>query len=145
MSLVTTGNSFSLAEILGIGSDSATMSLDLFKLISDKSLQIGASLGMLGYFFYAERSIGKSINKSIIPIGSILALDYIGMSSLISNVGGAIGGSYIASKYYLPNFDAITNTDMLYLSGSAILGGIIFDYIYKKFIYNSKNISSTTA
>lgn len=122
-------------EKLVLKSGNLQLSFDLFKSISDKSMAIGSLLGTLGYFYYRENNMSDAFNRSLIPACSILGFSYFGMDGVIGETLGAIGGSYIANGYYLPSYQSITNSEMLYETGSAIIGSYLFKYIFDNFIY----------
>jgi hypothetical protein len=144
--LITTDPSWTLSSWFnnaGNSGGNTTLSLDLFKLLSDKSLQFGASLGLLGYFYYTDRSIPNAFTHSLIPIGGIVASDYLGLGFIPSDIISVVGGSYIANHYYLKDYQSIENKNIIYMVGASILGGYLFKNLYNNLIYHPADTSNT--
>jgi hypothetical protein len=139
--LVTVNAKWSLADFFS--KDNKTISLDIFKLISDKSLAIGASLGVLGYFYFVDRNINQVINHSLIPVSGIMACDYLGIGNIPADIIGTVGGSIVANKFYLSDIQSIENKDLAYIAGASILGGYAFNFLYNSFIYGKKADDTT--
>lgn len=136
--LVTVDSKWTLSSFFGTGDGKSGLSIDLFKLINDKALTIGASLGVLGYFFYADGSIEYAIKHSFVPMIGIGISDYIGLGHIPNSIIGVVGGSFILNKYLLKDYYSIENTDMMYASGGAILGGYLFKTLYNTFFYKAE-------
>jgi len=136
MTELTTSKTWSFSDLVSGANTNANLSLDIFKLISDKSADIGSLLGMMAYFYYEDRRLGVAFNRSLGSFIGILSASYFGFNNVLGKSAGVVGGAYVSNMYYLESYFRINTNEMIYLTGSALIGGYVFKYLYDNFIYN---------
>lgn len=136
MSGFTNATAFTLSDLIGgSGNSNTTLSLDLFKFMSEHSKDIGALIGMMSYFYWDDNRLAIAGNNSLFPMIGIIGANYLGFNNVLGHVGGMVGGAYVANNYYLRTYGGLNNNEIMYMVGSGILGGYVFDWVYNNFIY----------
>jgi len=138
-----TAQTWDLQSLLSGTTNGGVLTLDLFKLISNKSEEIGGMLGILAYMYYYDRRLSVGIDRSWIIAMSIMGTEYFGMNKLISISSSPFIGGYIANKFYLPSYFQFDTSEMMYLSGASIIGSYLFKYLYDTFIYKPDTTATT--
>jgi hypothetical protein len=144
MSDLTSAPTWSITDFFtSTGSTNSTLTFDLFKFISDKSIDVGSALGLIIYFYYYDRRMGVAVSRASIPIAGMLGANYLGLKNILGRTGGLVAGEYVTNKYYLDSYSRINKDEMMYGTGTAIASGYLFKYIYDTFVY--KPSDATTA